>query len=120
MAVPTEYDSPDELILEGIVVTLDKAGRPNIAPMGPRVDRAITRLVLRPFKTAQTFANLKANVQGVFHVTDDVELLARAAIGRLEQPPPLVAIDGFPCPRLQDACRWFAFRVEQLDDSAER
>lgn len=112
--------APDELILEGVVITLDAAGRPNLAPMGPRVDRAVSRLVLRPFQTAQTLANLRTRRCGVFHVTDDVELLARAAIGRLESLPPLEAIDGFSCPRLADTCRWFAFRVLDIDDAAER
>jgi hypothetical protein len=110
----------DDLILEGIAVTLDAGGNANIAPMGPRVDRGVTRLILRPFATAQTYRNLKATRCGVFHVTDDVELLARAAVGRLEQPPALVPIAGFACPRLADACRWFAFQVQSLDDSAER
>ena len=110
----------DELILEGIVVTLDAAGEPNIAPMGPRVDRDISRLLLRPFQTSHTYRNLKASACGVFHVTDDVELLARAAVEQLNPPPNLTPIGGFPCPRLADACRWFAFRVESLDDSDQR
>ena len=110
----------DELILEGIVVTQDEAGAANIAPMGPRVDRGLTRLVLRPFQTAQTYRNLKTSRCGVFHVTDDVELLARAAVGQLDPSPALVPVESFPCPRLADACRWLAFRVLQLDDQAER
>jgi len=110
----------DELVLEGIVVTQDAAGHANIAPMGPRVDRAITRLLLRPFRTAHTYQNLRATRCGVFHITDDVELLARAAIGQLQSPPDLVPIDSFSCPRLADACRWFAFEVKSLDDSTER
>jgi len=116
----SSHESPDELILEGIVVTLDNAGAANIAPMGPRVDRDITRLVLRPFQTSQTYRNLKATGCGVFHVTDDVELLAHAAVGQLAEPPPLVRIASISCPRLADACRWFAFRVSSLDDSADR
>jgi hypothetical protein len=115
-----EKAASDEPILEGIVVTLDVAGVPNVAPMGPRVDRDLTRLVLRPFQTSQTYQNLKATGCGVLHVTDDVELLAHAAVGQLEPPPPLVRIAGFSCPRLADACRWLAFQVETLDDSAER
>ena len=63
---------PDEPILEGLVVTLDAAGAANVAPMGPRVDRAISRLVLRPFQTSQTYQNLKQTGRGVFHVIDDV------------------------------------------------
>jgi hypothetical protein len=115
----TAAPGSDELILEGIVVSQDGAGRTNIAPMGPRVDRAITRLVLRPFKTADTYLNLKATGCGVFHVTDDVELLAYAAVGEL-RPPALVAVNDFPCPRLADCCRWLAFRVDSLDDATER
>jgi uncharacterized protein len=110
----------DELILEGIVVTVDAVGAPNVAPMGPRVNRSITRLVLRPFQSAQTYRNLKATGRGVFHVTDDVELLAGAAIGAFESLPELLPIEGFTCPRLADACRWFAFEVQSLDDSEQR
>src|SRR3954447_1091063 len=97
----TAAPEPDELILEGIVATQDSAGRTNIAPMGPRVDRGITRLTLRPFCTADTYRNLKATGCGVFHITDDVELLAHAAVGALP-PPALVAVNNFPCPRLAD------------------
>jgi uncharacterized protein len=110
----------DDLILEGIVVTVNAAGEANVAPMGPRVDRAVTRLVLRPFKTAVTYRNLKATGCGVFHVTDDVLLLARAAIGELDEMPAMTAVPGFACPRLAEACRWWAFRIRQLDDAAER
>src|SRR5262249_17973758 len=35
-------------------------------------------------------------------------------------PPDLAPIDNFPCPRLADACRWFAFQVKSLDESTER
>jgi uncharacterized protein len=120
MSASSDSSERDELILEGIVVTLDAVGNPNIAPMGPRTDRSVSRFVLRPYATAQTYLNLKATGCGVFHVTDDVELLAQAAIGMLSPQPQLTVIPGFACPRLVDACRWFAFRVESLDDSAER
>jgi len=110
----------DDLILEGIVVTLDGAGQANIAPMGPRVDRNVTRLVLRPFQTAQTYRNLATIGCGVFHVVDDVDLLARAAVDQLEPLPQLVPIANFACPRLADACRWFAFTVLSVDDAVER
>jgi hypothetical protein len=113
------FPEPDELILEGIVVSQDASGRTNIAPMGPRVDRGITRLVLRPFRTAETYRNLKATNCGILHVTDDVELLAHAAIGLIELPP-LATVKRFPCPRLADCCRWLAFRVDSLEDTSER
>ena len=58
--------------------------------MGPLVDEDMTRLVLRPYQTSRTYQNLKRTGQGVFHVTDDVELLAHAAVNRLEPLPALI------------------------------
>src|ERR1700745_3928385 len=70
------------MILEGLVTTLDAAGGPHVAPMGPHVEGpAFDRFALRPFPTAQTYRNLLAHGEGVLHVTDDVLLLAKAAGG---------------------------------------
>jgi hypothetical protein len=108
----------DELILEGIVTTLNEDGSPNISPMGPRVDREVSRLTLRPFRTSQTYANLQRLGAGVFHVTDDVELIARAAVGMLLPAPELVPVSTGQ--RLADCCRWFSFRVTSVDHREER
>src|SRR5690242_6554218 len=108
------------MILEGIVTTLNADGSVNIAPMGPRVDDGMRCIVLRPFKTATTYENLKRAGQGVLHVTDDVELLARAAIGRLDSNPALVAAEGVEGFRLADTCRWYSFQVREIDDRDER
>ena len=108
------------MILEGIVTTINADGTPHVTPMGPRVDRELTQFTLRPFRTATTYQNLKRTGECVFHVTDDVELLARAAVDRLESLPamlPALAVRGFI---LADACRWFALRVRTLDDHDER
>jgi uncharacterized protein len=107
-------------ILEGIVTTLNADGRPNISPMGPIVDDALDRLWLRPFQTSTTYQNLKRNGCGVFHVTDDVELLAQAAVGEPTPIPRLLPFGNGKSVILADACRWYAFEVESLDDSAER
>lgn len=111
---------PDATLLEGIVTTLNADGSPHIAPMGPIVDAAFTRLTLRPFKSSRTYANLKRSGVGVFHVTDDVELLARAAVGKLETVPWLVPAELIEGVILADACRWYAFQVDSLDDRDER
>ncbi|MEX0700953.1 MAG: DUF447 domain-containing protein [Planctomycetales bacterium] len=108
------------MVLEGIVTTLDGAGRLNVAPMGPLVDESMDSLALRPFRTSQTYRNLKARPEGVFHVTDDVLLFAQAAIGRLDQPP-----ETFPAERvagrvIASACRWYEFEIDDVDDLAER
>jgi hypothetical protein len=121
MPTTMSNDAPaDELILEGIVVSCDERGAANIAPMGPRVARDLTRFVLKPFRTARTYQNLKATRRCVFHVIDDVELLAQAAVGEFSAPLALAPIEHFTCPRLSDCCRWFALEVSALDDAAER
>ena len=71
----------DGRILEGIVTTLNRDDSVNLSPMGPIVDSQFNTLVLRPFRLSQTYNNLRRTGQGVFHVTDDVTLIAQAAIG---------------------------------------
>lgn len=112
------------MILEGIMTTLDESGEVNISPMGPSVDspdaESLKVLVLRPFKTSRTYENLKRTGEGIFHVTDDVELIARGAVKRIETLPamhPATAVQGMI---LSNACRWYALRVRTLDDAAER
>ncbi len=108
------------MILEGIATTRNADGTCNVAPMGPIVDESMRTLLLRPFRTSTTFANLRRHGEGVFHVTDDVLLLAKAAIDRLSPAPPLVECPSVEVPRLVDTCRWYAFAVETIDDSSER
>ncbi len=108
------------MILEGIVTTISPTGDVHIAPMGPRVDADMRRFLLRPFNTAQTYHNLRRHGEGVLHVTDDVLLLARAALGQLVALPPLMparAIRGWV---MRDACRAYEFRVVSIDDREER
>jgi len=112
------------MILEGIVTTLCADSRVNIAPMGAAIDdgsqRTVRRLGLRPYQGTTTLANLARTGQGVFHVTDDVELLAKAALDRLEALPDLLpaqAVEGWI---LADACRWYAFRVQRIEAAGPR
>ncbi len=108
------------LILEGLMTTLAADGTVNISPMGPIVDESMQRLQLRPYRTSRTYQNLKRTGEGVFHVTDDVELIAQAAVGQPDPLPamrPAAAVAGMI---IADACRWYAVRVASLDDSQER
>jgi hypothetical protein len=114
-------------IIEGLMTTLSPGdggpeSRVNIAPMGPLVDTPITQLVLRPFKTSTTYRNLKATGQGVFHITDDVMLLARAAIGRVvpDGEAPVRAAQNVEGLVLAGACRYHEVRVVDLDDRQDR
>jgi uncharacterized protein len=108
------------MILEGIVTTISTAGDINIAPMGPRVDAEMRRFLLRPFNTAQTYHNLRGHGEGVLHVTDDVLLLARAALGKLDVMPALLPARKVRGWVLADVCRFFEFRVLSIDEREER
>ena len=108
------------MILEGIVTTVSPSGEVNIAPMGPRVDGDMARFLLRPFPTSQTYRNLKVHDEGVFHVTDDVLLLARGALGTVEPLPALVPATAVRGRVLAGACRYYEFRVRSMDESEPR
>jgi hypothetical protein len=108
------------MILEAIVTTVSSSGAVNIAPMGPHVGFSMDRFLLRPFPTSQTYFNLKAHGEGVLHVTDDVLLMARAALGPVEPPPPLAPAARVKGYILQDACRYYEFRVFAMDEQEQR
>lgn len=109
------------MILEGLISTLNADGTPHVAPMGPRVDGPnFDRFLLRPFPTSHTYRNLARHPEGVLHVTDDVLLLAKASVGKLTEFPPHRPAEQVRGVVLTDACRYFEFRVDRLDDSEER
>lgn len=116
--------SREELILEGIVTTLNPGHEEgvsedvNISPMGPLVSGAMDSLLLKPYTSSRTYANLKRHGEGVFHVTDDVDLIARATLGRAE--PHLLPARKITGRYIESCCRFYEFRVEELDDSEER
>ncbi len=108
------------MILEGIVTTRDNTGAVHVAPMGPIVDASLTTLRLRPFKTSQTYKNLQRAPVGVFHVVDDVLLLARSAVGLLAKAPPTFPAEKISGEVLADCCRWYEFEIREFDDAQER
>lgn len=107
------------MILEALVTTLNDDGSVNVAPMGPKVDPSMVAFVLRPYKTSTTYQNLVRHGEGVLHVTDDVLMLARAAIGDdpLAQTRPAQVVHGRV---IRGACRYYEFRVEEMDDRDDR
>lgn len=108
------------MILEGLVTSLNPDGQVNLAPMGPIVDESMQHLILRPFQTSTTFQNLRDRPQGVFHVTDDVLLIAQAALHRLPELPSTVPAQQVAGQVLADCCRWYEFEVVTCDTSEER
>lgn len=108
------------MIVEGLVVTAGDDGTPHLAPMGPRADWLGRRLVLRPYQGSTTGENLLRSRRGVFHLTDDVELLARAAIHQFDAMPAVVPVADTLNWRLADCCAWYAFDVIEVDQTPPR
>jgi len=113
-------NSGSEYILEGLVTTSGPEGGTHIAAMGPIVREGFRELILRPFQSSTTFRNLRHRGRGVFHVTDDVQLLATAALGLLVKQPSLRATPDGKGHIIADSCRWYQFEVRKVDDARER
>lgn len=115
------------MILESIVTTIDLQGRVNIAPMGPIVrppadGQTLPSFCLRPYEGSRTCSNLLATGKAVIHVTDDVLLLARAAIGDVDTAGLTCRVEG-ASPwhfRLRDCHRWFAIEVTHTGGTSPR
>lgn len=105
-------------LLECIITSTNADTTTNVAPMGPIVDPNFQRVLLRPFRESTTFANLQRERHCVMNVTDDVELIARAALNQLANAPPLTQLTKGK--RLTDACRWYSLDVQVIDDSKDR
>jgi hypothetical protein len=108
------------MIIEGIVTTLDSNGEANISPMGPVLDLPRQTIEFRPFVGSRTLANLIAHPMGVFHLTDDVLLVAQAVTKRWVEPPHLeqaTHISGWVIPA---ACSWHEFKCGFVDQSSNR
>jgi hypothetical protein len=108
------------MILEALVTTINEDGSTNLSPMGPTVNDGLSTFELRPFNTSRTFANLKRTRMGVLHVTDDVELFARSAIGRLIEMPALIDAEKVAGKIIADTCRYHEFEVEFIDETGPR
>ena len=120
---PRRRERDSRVILEGILTTLSPEGLLNIAPMGPKIgpDLSMKTFELRPYRSSTTYQNLKARGEGVFHVTDDVLLLAQTAIGEPLVPAPSCVPPGLVAGWiLGGACRYYEFRVTDVDDRADR
>jgi hypothetical protein len=118
------------VILESIVTTVSLRGELNIAPMGPLVDPASSGgamedpiFTLRPFESSRTFGNLLATGKAVIHVTDDVELFAKAAVDAIDPQAAIEwvrEIEGTPWRVLRDCHRWFAVTIESVHGDGPR
>ena len=117
--MPDKRDD-DQMIIEGIVTTRSDDGQLNVAPMGPLTRPSLDRLTLRPFQTSTTCQNLRAHPEGVFHVIDDVRLIARGAIGQWDREPETFPAETVQGDVLRGTCQWYEFRLEESDFESER
>jgi len=117
------------VILESIVTSIDLNGQVNLAPMGPVVDdnfgqmEAPERLTLRPFNSSLTYRNLIATRKAVVHVTDDVGLFARAAVGAVTSEEMIDLVQQWQETQwwyLRSCHRWFAVQVESISEDQPR
>lgn len=108
------------MIIEGILTTQNADGTANVAPMGPIVSPDWTEFVFRPFPSSITYGNLKRAGGGVFHVTDDVDLIVHAALDLPYPAPRLHPATTVAGHVLSDACRWYEVEIGQIDESGER
>jgi hypothetical protein len=108
------------MILEGLVTTVEESGEMHLAAMGPMVAGPdFETLKFRPYQTSRTGRNLRRTRQGVFHITDQVELFARLAIGLPVSTSsiPAESVSGF----VLDSCvKAYEFQVESIDTRHER
>lgn len=111
---------PDALLLECVVTTRNADGTTNVSPMGPIADPDFSRVLLRPFQPSTTLDNLRHTRTAVVHVTDDVLLIARAALGRLPASPPTRTTPDGRGAVLVDACRWRQIEAVEIDDRQQR
>jgi hypothetical protein len=120
--IPASLPAAATVILEGLITSCHADGSLHLAAMGPEVAEAsrLDRLVLKPFAGSRTAELLAATPEGVFHLTDDVLLLARVVTGSLTEPPatrPAEKVRGW---LLKDACEAFEFRIVEADTSSQR
>ncbi|MFM7316866.1 MAG: DUF447 domain-containing protein [bacterium] len=111
------------MILEGILTTFSRTtGLKNIAAMGVTVNEQtgfdeighLKWFQIKPFEGSRTFANLKELGEGVFHLVDDAELLARSALADASDTA-LTKAEKVAAPVLIDAVMACEFQVVQAD-----
>lgn len=108
------------MIIEGLITTTNPDGQANVAPMGPIVEGEFQTMLLRPWKGSTTYQNLSTCDDAVFHVVDEVDLIAEAAIRRLTHVPPMLPAKVVEGKILEDCCRWFELRITHRDLTQDR
>lgn len=107
-------------IVEGMLTTENEDGTVNVAPMGPRVDDRFTQFQLRPFPGSRTYENLLRTGRATFHITDDVAMIAQAAVGDLREAPKFLNDMQAGYHVLENCCRWYQLEAADVETKGER
>jgi hypothetical protein len=111
-------------IVETIVSTYDKERSPIAAPMGVFTED-MQNVILKPFKTTQTYENLLKYRSGVANITSDPTLFHRTVF-KAVNPEGRVPVEWFTpaetvdAPRLMNADACIEFKVISVEDSEEK
>ncbi|MDR3575236.1 MAG: DUF447 family protein [Anaerolineaceae bacterium] len=90
------------MIIETIFSTQDASGLPNFAPMGITLDKG--EIIVRPYRTTQTYRNLLATGYGVINFTDDVNAYVQSALFDIVLP--YFEAQKVPGVVFQETCSW--------------
>jgi len=107
------------MIYEAIVTTYSSSGDPNAAPMGFSLTaEAPYRIVLKPFKSTQTYSNLTLKKCGAINITRDPMLFLEAAFPEAVDAKRIVfeRCVNVDAPRLEEADGYVEFNVEKIED----
>lgn len=116
------------MIIEGILATNNADGSTNLAAMGITANADThnhqgigQQFLLKPFEGSRSYRNLQRSGEGVFHLVDNAELLARSALSdpTLEMLPlePARSISGSIMTQCVTA---FEFRIKHAEWSLPR
>jgi hypothetical protein len=104
------------VIIESLVTTLDREGKPNVAPMGVEWGESV--IVLKPYRETTTFRNLLQAPEAVVNLVDDVSFFVKSALGSPTFPAqPAVVVRGIV---LEAACSWREVRVSNAETREAR
>ncbi len=104
------------MIRETIVTTINRAGRPHIAPIG--LIAAGEHWIISPFRPSTTLDNLQALPFATASHTDDVRVFAGCLTGRRDWAT--APSEVIPVPRLAHALAHIELEVEKTVDDPER
>lgn len=104
------------LIIEALLTTLDQNKKANFAPMG--IEFKADKLLIKPFKTTDSFKNLLATEVGVVNITDNILAFTKAALA--EPILPSFKAEMISGRIYKKSCYYYEFRVKEIKKNQQR